>query len=76
MRWRSRFRTRRIEDDARMSPDVKLSGRQLTAQQKDERRQGNGDKKQLTCQHPSDLLGSLTRERDRQRTAWCHFDSA
>ena len=76
MRWRSRSRTRRIEDDARTSPDVKLSGRQLTAQQKDERRQGNGDKKQLACQHLSDLLGSLTREQDRQKTARHHFDSA
>ena len=76
MRWRSRSRTRRIEDDARTSPDVKLSGRRLTAQQKDERRQDNGDKKQLACQHPGDLLGLLTRERDRQRTARRHFDSA
>ena len=76
MRWRSRSRTRRIEDDARTNPDVKLSGRQLTAQQKDERQQDNGDKKQLACQHPSNLLGSLTRERDRQRIAQCHFDSA
>ena len=76
MQWRLRSRTQRIEDDARTSPDVKLSGRHLTAQQKDERRQDNSDKKQLVCQHPSDLLGSLTRERDRQRTACRHFDSA
>ena len=39
-----------------------LSGRQLTAQQKDERRQDNGDKKRLVRLHPSDLLGLLSRE--------------
>ena len=39
MQWRSRSRTRRVEDDARTSADVKLSGKQLTAQQKYERRQ-------------------------------------
>ena len=33
------------------------------AQQRDERRQDNGDMKQLACQHPSDLLRLLTRER-------------
>ena len=76
MWWRSRSRTRRIEDDSRTSPDVKLSGRQLTAQQKDERRQDNGDKKQLARQHPSYLLRSLTRERDRRRTTWRHLNSA
>ena len=38
-------------------------GRQLTAQQNDERRQDNGDRKRLACHHPSDLLCSLTRER-------------
>ena len=32
----------------------------LTAQQKDERRQDNGDKKRLARQHRSDLLHSLT----------------
>ena len=35
----------------------------------------NGDKKQLACQHPSDLLRSLTRERDRRRTARRRLDS-
>ena len=59
--WRSRLRTRRIEDDAKTSP--RCMGRRLTAQQKDRRRQDNGDKKRLTRHHPSDLLRSLTRER-------------
>ena len=59
-------RTRKIEDDARTSP---MYGRWLTAQQKDERRQDNGDKKRLAHQHWSDLLRSLIRERDRRRTA-------
>ena len=40
----------------------------LTAQQKDER-QDNRDRRPLVRQHPSDLLGSLTCGRDRQRTA-------
>ena len=40
-----------------------MYGRRLTAQQKDERRQGNGDKKRLARHHLSDLLSSLTRER-------------
>ena len=40
-----------------------MYGRRLTAQQKDERRQGNGDKKRLARHHPSDLLSSLTRKR-------------
>ena len=40
-----------------------MYGRRLTAQQKDERQQDNGDKKRLACHHPSDLLHSLTRER-------------
>ena len=39
MQWRSRSRTQRVEDDARTSADVKLNGKQLTAQQKYERRQ-------------------------------------
>ena len=39
-----------------------MYGRQLTAQQKDER-QDNDDKKRLACHHPSDLLRSLSRER-------------
>ena len=59
-RWR--LRTGTIEDDIRTSLDV------LTAQQKDVRLD-NGDKKQLASQHPSDLLCSLTCERDRWRTA-------
>ena len=44
--------------DARMCPDVGL-----TAQQKDERQQDNGDKKRLVRHHPSALLRSLTHER-------------
>ena len=40
-----------------------MYGRWLTAQQKDERRQDNGDKKRLVRHHPSDLLHSLTCER-------------
>ena len=36
--------------------------RQLTVQQKDERRQDNGDKKLLVRQHWSNLLRSLIRE--------------
>ena len=47
-----------------MTPErVQIYGRRLTAQQKDERRQDNGDKKRLVRHHPSDLLRSLTRER-------------
>ena len=49
--------------------------RRLTAQQKDERRQDNGDKKQLVRQHMSDLLRSLIRERNKQRTALHRIDS-
>ena len=37
--------------------------RRLTAQQKDEGRPDNNDKKQLARHHPSDLLCSLTRKR-------------
>ena len=51
---------RRGQNEARMSPDV--YGRWLTAPQKDERRQDNGDKKRLACHHLSDLLCSLTSE--------------
>ena len=74
-RWRSRTRRIPVEDYARTSPDV---WRQLTAQQKDEKRQDNGDKKRLVRQHPSDLLCSLTREldTDRRRTARRRLDSA
>ena len=39
-----------------------MYGRWLTAQQKDERWQDNGDKKRLARHHPSDLLRLLTRE--------------
>ena len=53
-----------------------MYGRRLTAQQKDERRQDNGDKKRLARQHPSDLLHSLTHERDWQRTAQCRLNSS
>ena len=41
---------------------VQIYGSRLTAQQKDERRQDNDDKKRLARQHSSDLLRSLTRE--------------
>jgi len=44
---------------------VQIYGRWLTAQQKDERRQDNGDKKCLAHQHSSNLLRSLTHEWDR-----------
>ena len=50
--------------------------RRLTAQPKDERRQDNGEKKRLACQHWSDLLRSLIHERDRRRTALRRLDSA
>ena len=40
-----------------------MYGRCLTAQQKDERRQDNGDERRLARHHLSDLLCSLTRER-------------
>ena len=64
--WRSRSRTRRIEDNARTSPDV----------WKTVNWQDNSDKKRPVHQHPSYLLGSLTRERDRRRTARRHLASA
>ena len=43
---------------------------------KDERRQDNGDKKRLARQHLSNLLCSLTRERDRRKSARRRLDSA
>ena len=46
-----------------MPERVQMYGRQLTAQQKDERRQDNSDEKRLACCHPSDLLRLLTHER-------------
>ena len=47
-----------------MTPErVQMYGRRLTAQQKDERRQDNGDEKRFARHHQSDLLCSLTRER-------------
>ena len=42
-----------------------MCGRWLTTQQRDERRQDNGDRRRLARKHPNDLLRSLTRERDR-----------
>ena len=42
--------------------EIKVDGRRLAAQQKDERRQDNGDKKRLACHHLSNLLRSLTHE--------------
>ena len=71
-RWISRSRTQRIEDDARTSPDVWKT----VNCRRDERRQDNSDKKRLARQHPSYLLRSLTRERDRRRTTRRHLDSA
>ena len=59
MTWRSRLRTRWKTTPER----VQMYGRRLTAQQKDERRQDNGDEKRLARHHPSNLLRSLTRER-------------
>ena len=53
-----------------------MCGRQLAAQQKDDRQQDNGNKKRLAHQHPKDLLHSVICERDRRRTARCHLDSA
>ena len=58
-----------------MPEQVQGYGRWLTTQQKDER-QDNGNRRQLSRQHPSDLLRSLTRERDRRRTARCRLDRA
>ena len=46
----------------RDSMEIEVDGRRLAAQQKDERRQDNGDKKRLARHHPSNLLRSLTRE--------------
>ena len=46
-----------IEAEDQATPErVQMYGRRLTAQQKDERRQGNGDKKRLARHHPSDSL--------------------
>ena len=39
-----------------MAKRVQMYGRRLTAQQKEERQQDNGDKKRVTRQQPSDLL--------------------
>ena len=51
--------------------EIQRYERRLTTQQRDERRQGNGDRRRLASQHPSDLLRSLTRERDRQTAQRC-----
>ena len=56
--------------------------RQLSAQQRDEKRQYNSDRRQLAHQHLSDSLCSLTHEQDRRRAAHhsrphnpqCHLD--
>ena len=42
--------------------EIKVGGRRLAAEQKDERRQDIGDKKRLACHHLSDLLCLQTRE--------------
>ena len=55
---------------------VQGHGRRLTAQQKDERRQNNGDRRRLAHQFPSDLLYSMTSERDRRRIVKRHLDCA
>ena len=52
MAWRSRSRTRKIEDDARLSQDV---WKMVNCSTKDD-----GDEKRLASHHPSDLLSSLT----------------
>ena len=63
-RWRLRSRTRRIEDDARTSPDVWKTVNCST-------------KTTMTRnEHPSYLLRSLTCERDRRRSTRRHLDSA
>ena len=45
------------------SMEIEVDGRRLTAQQKDERQQDNGDTKRLAHYHLSNLLHSLTCER-------------
>ena len=62
-----------------MPEQVQTYGRQLTPQQRDERRQDNSDKERLVRQHPSYLLRLLTREQEdntvssRQRFELRHF---
>ena len=58
-----------------MAERVQMCGRRLAAQQKDERRQDNSNKKQLAHQHPNNLLRSVIRERDRWRTVQRRLDS-
>ena len=50
-----------VEDSEEMTmpEQVQMYERWLTAQQTDERRQDNKDKKRLARHHPSDLLHSL-----------------
>ena len=48
---------------------VDIEDGRLTTQQRDERRQDNGDRRRLACQHLSDLLCSLTGEWDRRKAA-------
>ena len=63
-RWRWHGDQGRGLEGQKTTPErVQMYGRQLTAQQKNERRQDNGDKKRLAHHHPSDLLCSLSRER-------------
>ena len=59
-----------------MPEQVQRYGRWLTAQQKDERRHDNSDRRRLARQYLSDLLHSLTHERDRWRAARHHLDRA
>ena len=57
----------RIREQKTMPERVQRYGRRLTAQQKDERRQDNGETKRLARQYLSDLLCSLTCEWGRRR---------
>ena len=63
-------RTQRIR---RQRQNKSRDRKRSTAKQKDER-QDNRDRRRIAHQHPSGLLCSLTRERDRQRIAWLRFD--
>ena len=78
MAWRSRSRTRKLEDGDRTSPDVWKTVNCSTKGWKTD----NDDKKQLARHHSSNLLRSLTREQigkestasSCQRFELCHFD--
>ena len=57
-----------------MPERVQRYKRRLIAQQKDERRQDKGDRRQLSRQHLIELLHSLTHEWGRRRTAQHHLN--